>query len=172
MRLAQEMGCDADTLRTLYLGGLLHDVGKIGIDDGVLRKPANKPTPSTSTSKRTSKSLPHSSGMRKTSHILPIVLHHHESWDGKGYPYGLAGKNIPYLARIVAVADAYDAMSSDRPYRKGMEDTRLDAIFRAGSGKQWDPEVVDASFRCRDDIRAISLREPDPIDAVSLDWTH
>jgi HD-GYP domain-containing protein (c-di-GMP phosphodiesterase class II) len=99
-------------------------------------------------------------------------LHHHESWDGKGYPYGLAGTNIPFLARIVAVADAYDAMSSDRPYRKGMEDVKLDAIFRAGSGKQWDPAVVDAFFGCRDDIRTISLREPDPIDAVSLDWTH
>lgn len=173
VRLAQEMGCDADTLRTLYLGGLLHDVGKIGIDDGVLRKPG-KLTDAEYEHIKTHVEIGYRilRGMRKTSHILPIVLHHHESWDGKGYPYGLAGKNIPYLARIVAVADAYDAMSSDRPYRKGMEDARLDAIFRAGSGKQWDPEVVDAFFRCRDDIRAISLREPDPIDAVSLDWTH
>ena len=60
-------------------------------------------------------------------HVLPVVLHHHESWDGKGYPFGLTGTNIPFLARIVAVADAYDAMSSDRPYRKGMEDEKLDA---------------------------------------------
>lgn len=173
VRLAQEMGCDAETLRTLYLGGLLHDVGKIGIDDGVLRKPG-KLTDAEYEHIKTHVEIGYRilRGMRKTSHILPIVLHHHESWDGKGYPYGLAGKNIPHLARIVAVADAYDAMSSDRPYRKGMEDSKLDGIFRAGSGKQWDPEVVDAFFRCRDDIRTISLREPDPIDAVSLDWTH
>jgi len=173
VRLAQEMGCDRETLRSLYLGGLLHDVGKIGIDDGVLRKPG-KLTDAEYEHIKTHVEIGYRilRGLRKTGHILPVVLHHHESWDGKGYPYGLSGTNIPFLARIVAVADAYDAMSSDRPYRKGMEDAKLDAIFRAGSGKQWDPDVVDAFFRARDDIRAISLREPDPIDAVSLDWTH
>ncbi|OYV88500.1 MAG: two-component system response regulator, partial [Planctomycetia bacterium 21-64-5] len=79
-------------------------------------------------------------------------------WDGSGYPHGLAGNDIPYLARIVAVADSYDAMSSDRPYRPGMEDNKLDGIIRSGAGKQWDPDVVEAFFRARDDIRAISGR--------------
>ena len=173
VRLAQQLGCDAETTRTLYLGGLLHDVGKIGIDDGVLRKPG-KLTDAEYEHIKTHVEIGYRilRGLRKTGHILPIVLHHHESWDGKGYPYGLSGTNIPFLARIVAVADAYDAMSSDRPYRKGMEDAKLDAIFRAGSAQQWDPQVVDAFFAVRDDIRAISLREPDPVDAVSLDWTH
>lgn len=173
VRLAQELGCDETTIRTLYLAGLLHDVGKIGIDDNVLRKPG----------KLTDAEYEHIKahveigyrilrGLKKMGHVLPIVLHHHESWDGKGYPFGLQGSNIPYLARIVAVADAYDAMSSDRPYRKGMEDDKLDAIFRAGAGKQWDPDVVDAFFRVRDDIRNISLQRPDPIDAVAVEWTH
>lgn len=173
VRLAQEMGCDEDTQRTLYLGGLLHDIGKIGIDDGVLRKPG-KLTDAEYEHIKTHSEIGYRilRGLRKMGHVLPIVLHHHEGWDGKGYPYGLSGTNIPYLARIVAVADAYDAMSSDRPYRKGMEDEKLDAIFRGGAGKQWDPDVVAAFFAARDDIRTISLREPDPIDAVSIEWTH
>lgn len=173
VRLAQEMGCDEETQRTLYLGGLLHDIGKIGIDDGVLRKPG-KLTDAEYEHIKTHAEIGYRilRGLRKMGHVLPIVLHHHEGWDGKGYPYGLSGTNIPYLARIVAVADAYDAMSSDRPYRKGMEDEKLDAIFRGGAGKQWDPDVVAAFFAARDDIRAISLREPDPIDAVSIEWTH
>src|SRR5262249_27225964 len=98
-------------------------------------------------------------GLRNLAPVLPVVLHHHESWDGAGYPYGLTGTNIPYLARIVAVADAYDAMSSDRPYRPGMPDDKLDTIMRAGAGKQWDPDVVAAFFRCRDAIREISRND-------------
>jgi putative nucleotidyltransferase with HDIG domain len=172
-RLAQELKCDDETIRTIYLGGLLHDIGKIGIDDGVLRKPG-KLTDAEYEHIKTHVEIGYRilRGLRKMGHVLPIVLHHHEAWDGSGYPFGLAGTNIPFLARIVAVADAYDAMSSDRPYRKGMEDAKLDGIFRTGAGKQWDPDVVEAFFAARDDIRAISQREPDPIDAVSVEWTH
>ena len=83
----------------------------------------------------------------------------------------LEGKNIPYLARIAAVADAYDAMASDRPYRPGMADDKLDAIIRAGAGKQWDAEVVDAFFRVRDDIRQISQGPGDLGDFSSLQFT-
>jgi HD-GYP domain-containing protein (c-di-GMP phosphodiesterase class II) len=165
--------CDDETIRTIYLGGLLHDIGKIGIDDGVLRKPG-KLTDAEYEHIKTHVEIGYRilRGLRKMGHVLPIVLHHHESWDGKGYPYGLAGANIPFLARIAAVADAYDAMSSDRPYRKGMPDEKLDEIFRAGSAKQWDPDVVAAFFAAREDIRQISLREPDSVHAVSLEWTH
>jgi putative nucleotidyltransferase with HDIG domain len=173
VRLCQELGLDQDTIRTIYLAGLLHDVGKIGIDDNVLRKPG----------KLTDAEYEHIKshveigyrilrGLKKMGHLLPIVLHHHESWDGKGYPYGLTGNNIPYLARIVAVADAFDAMSSDRPYRKGMPDEKLDAIFQAGAGKQWDPDVVAAFFRARDDIRKITNHDPDPVETVSVEWAH
>jgi HD-GYP domain-containing protein (c-di-GMP phosphodiesterase class II) len=148
-------------------------VGKIGIDDNVLRKPG----------KLTDAEYEHIKshveigyrilrGLKKMGHVLPIVLHHHESWDGKGYPYGLTGTNIPYLARIVAVADAFDAMSSDRPYRKGMPDDKLDAIFQAGAGKQWDPDVVAAFFRAREDIRKITNHNPDPVETVAVEWAH
>lgn len=158
-RLAQELQCDNETLKTIYFSGLLHDIGKIGINEEVLRKPG----------KLTAAEFEHIkthvvvgyrilADLRSVSHMLPIVLHHHESWDGSGYPHGLVGEEIPYLARIVAVADAYDAMASDRPYRPGMPDERIDAIIRSGAAQQWDPDVVAAFFRARDDIRAISGR--------------
>ncbi len=73
-------------------------------------------------------------GLKQLDDVLPVVLHHHEQWDGKGYPHGLSGEQIPLMARIVAVADAFDAMTSDRPYRQGMPDERLDAIMREGAG--------------------------------------
>ena len=159
VRLAQELGCDSETVNTIYFSGLLHDIGKIGINEEVLRKPG----------KLTDEEFEHIkqhviighrilADLRNMSHMLPVVLHHHEAWDGSGYPHGLTGTDIPYLARIVAVADSYDAMASDRPYRPGMEDGKLDGIIRSGAGKQWDPDVVEAFFRVRDDIRAISGR--------------
>lgn len=159
VRLAEELGWDSDTLNRVYLSGLLHDIGKIGIDDNVLRKPGRL----TDVEYKHIKLHPELgykilSGMRQLDDVLPVVLHHHEQWDGKGYPHGLANDNIPLRARVCAVADAYDAMSSDRPYRKGMPDDKLDAILREGRGTQWDPAVIDAFFAARDDIRAISQR--------------
>lgn len=171
VRLAQELGCDAQTLKTIYLGGLLHDIGKIGIDDQVLRKPG-KLTDAEYEHIKTHVEIGYRilRDLKKMQHILPIVLHHHESWDGKGYPYGMTGANIPFLARIVAVADAYDAMSSDRPYRQGMPDEKLDAIIRQGAGQQWDPRVVEAFFKVRDEIREISNRDAAVADVHPLQW--
>jgi len=167
VRLAEELGCDDEMLNTIYLSGLLHDIGKIGIDDSVLRKPG----------KLTDEEFRHIKRHVEIGHkilrdlgrlgeVLPVILHHHESWDGGGYPHKLGGPQIPFSARIVAVADSYDAMSSDRPYRKGMPEEKIDKIFRSGSSQQWDPEVVEAFFRARDDIRRIVGEQPDdmPID--------
>jgi hypothetical protein len=75
------------------------------------------------------------------------VRHHHEAWDGSGYPAGLAGLDIPFGARVIAVADSYDAMTSDRPYRAGMPQAKAVSILRAGRGQQWDPTLVDAFLR-------------------------
>lgn len=156
VRLAQELGCDAKTLNTIYLSGLLHDIGKIGVNDSVLRKPG----------KLTDVEYEHIKGhveighrilvdLHKLDGVLPVVLHHHESWDGQGYPHCLVANDIPFTARIVSVADAFDAMGSDRPYRKGMPDDRIDEVLRSGSGKQWDPDVVEAFFRARHDLHDI-----------------
>jgi putative nucleotidyltransferase with HDIG domain len=163
VKLADKIGCDAKELETIYLGGLLHDIGKIGIDDNVLRKPGKLSEAEYEHIKMHAdigyKIL---KDLKQLGQILPAVRHHHEAWDGSGYPLGLAGEKIPLYARIVAVADAFDAMSSDRPYRKGMPDEKLDEIFRGGAGKQWDAQVVDAFFQCRDEIRRIANHESEP----------
>lgn len=170
--LAGELGCDQETLQSIYLSGLLHDIGKIGIDDHVLRKPGSL----------TSEEYEHIKShvtvghrilrdLKKMEEVLPVVLHHHEAYDGGGYPEDLRGEGIPFSARIVAVADAFDAMSSDRPYRRGMPDEKIDAIFHDGSGKQWDPQVVDALFRARDRVRQISRDRETLANNISL-WTQ
>ena len=152
--IAQELGLDKEQLDTIYLGGLLHDIGKIGIDDNILKK-AGPLTPEEHDHIKRHPQLGFDilRGVTQLQKILPIVLHHHEAWDGSGYPHGLKGEATPLIARIAAVADAFDAMSSDRPYRRGMADEQLDEVIRGGSGRQWDPNIVDAFFGCRDQIR-------------------
>lgn len=157
VRLGQELGYDEATLKTIYMAGLLHDVGKIGISDEVLGKDGPL-TPEEFEHIKTHVEIGYRIlvDLKQLGEVLPLVRHHHESWDGSGYPHQLAGEEIPELARLAAVADAFDAMSSDRPYRPGMDDEKIDAIFRNGSGKQWDPQVVEAFFKIRDEIREIS----------------
>ena len=89
---------------------------------------------------------------------VEIVRHHHESWNGTGYPHRLAGTAIPFGARVLAVADSYDAMTSNRPYRTGMAPQKAAAILREGRGRQWDAPLVDAFLRSVAD----SLAESDP----------
>jgi hypothetical protein len=157
VRLAKELNCDAELLHTLYMAGLLHDIGKIGVNDAVLRK-SGRLTDAEFEHIKQHPALGHRilADIRPLAEVLPAVLHHHEQWDGRGYPLKLAGEQIPLIARIVAVADAYDAMSSDRPYRRGMELSRVEELFRAGAGKQWDAAVIDAYFTARDDIQQIA----------------
>lgn len=166
VRLARELGCDERTLNTIYLSGLLHDIGKIGVNDNVLRKPG-KLTDEEYEHIKTHVRIGHRIlvDLKKLDEVLPVVLHHHESWDGKGYPHSLTGTEIPFPARIVAVADAFDAMGSDRPYRKGMPDEKIDQIFRAGAGQQWDPDIVAAFFRVRDELREIAKSDLDMVHA-------
>ena len=98
------------------------------------------------------------------------MRHHHEAWNGGGYPDGLKGEECPFLARIVAVADSIDAMSSDRPYRKGIPDEKLDSILRDGAGKQWDAQVIEAAFQVRDEIRRIGQTERKPLELDVDRW--
>ena len=133
VRLAQELGGGGAMLDTLYLAGLLHDVGKIGVDDDVLCKAGTLSTDEYEHIKQhveIGHRILHD--LAKLEDILPVVLYHHEAWDGGGYPHGLGFDQIPLGARIVAVADAFDAMSSDRPYRRRLPDTRVKEILRAG----------------------------------------
>ena len=154
VRLARQLGCDRDSLQTIYFSGLLHDIGKIGIDDNLLRKPGRLSAAEFEHIMLHPK-LGHKilRNLKQLDQALPAVLHHHEACDGSGYPDGLTGEDIPYLARIVAVADAVDAMASDRSFRSGMADDKIDRILREGAGKQWDSRVVDAFFAIREDLR-------------------
>jgi len=163
--LARELGCDTEDLNTIYLSGLLHDIGKIGIDDNVLRKPGAL----TQEEFEHIKTHPELGcrildGVKQLDKVMPVVRHHHEAWNGRGYPVGLKEEECPFLARIVAVADSIDAMSSDRPYRKGMSDEKLDSILRDGAGKQWDPRIIEAVFRVRDELRRIGQLDRKPLE--------
>jgi HD-GYP domain-containing protein (c-di-GMP phosphodiesterase class II) len=169
--LARRIGCTEDELDTIYLSGLLHDIGKIGIDDNVLRKPGAL-TEAELEHIKTHPRLGYKilDGVKQLDKVLPVVLHHHEAWDGGGYPDGLKAEECPKLARIVAVADSIDAMSSDRPYRRGIPDEKLDKILHEGAGRQWDSQVIDAAFQVRDEIRKIGHSEREPLDLEVGRW--
>lgn len=168
VRLACQLGCPPKEQQTIYLAGLLHDIGKIGIEDIVLRKP-DRLSPEEYEHIKQHVRIGHwiLQDLKKLDNVLPIILYHHEAWDGSGYPVGLSGQQIPLGARIVAVADAFDAMSSDRPYRKGMPMDKIESILRAGAGRQWDPQVIQAFFEAKEDILEIIRRER---QEISLRW--
>ncbi len=172
VRLAKELGCSPEVLHTLYMSGLLHDIGKIGIDDAVLRKPG-KLTDAEFEHIKEHPELGYRilADIKQLADVLPAVLHHHEQWDGGGYPFKLNGDQTPQIARIVAVADAFDAMSSDRPYRKGLPCERVDQLFKDGAGKQWDPNVIAAYFAARDDIMLICQNERANLTLDVLQWS-
>lgn len=157
-RLAIELRLTDQEVEDIYLAGLLHDVGKIGVDDAILRKPGRLTDEEfDEIKKHPSIGYQILSGIDRLKHILPGVRNHHESFDGSGYPDGLAGYDISLMARVLAVADSYDAMGSDRPYRNGMPLEKLESILREGRGSQWDAEIIDAYFSCRDDIRELCI---------------
>src|SRR5262249_53558644 len=141
--VARLLGCSDAEVDALKAGALLHDIGKIAVPDYILNKPGKL------TAAEFEKMKIHTiAGAQILSRVefpypvVPVVRHHHERWDGKGYPDGLAGENIPLTARILSVVDCFDAVREDRQYRKGM--TREEAIdlVRRGSGSKYDPRIV------------------------------
>ncbi len=145
--IARRLGFDEVAAQALGRAAMLHDVGKIGIPDAILRKPGPL-TAEERTTMETHTTLGaklleggEDAGFRLAT---KIALSHHERWDGRGYPQGLAAEEIPVEGRIVAVADAYDAMTKDRPYRTAMTNQRACTILQEGSGSQWDPRAVQA----------------------------
>jgi HD-GYP domain-containing protein (c-di-GMP phosphodiesterase class II) len=132
--LAQLRGLSDKACHEIYLAGIVHDVGKIGIPDRVLLKEG----------KLTDEEF---MVIRQHPEIGHRILDHHERWDGRGYPHGLCGESIPLMARIISVADAFDAMTSSRPYRTAMDAETAHSIIRAGAAHQWDAEIVTC-FSC------------------------
>jgi HD-GYP domain-containing protein (c-di-GMP phosphodiesterase class II) len=151
--LAEQLELSADDLELLRIGTPLHDIGKIGIDDAILRKP-DKLTPAEFDAMKlhTVKGAEILDTVPDLRPFIPIARSHHERWDGKGYPDGLAGEAIPPLARIVAVADAFDAMTSDRPYRSGMPPEIAFVEVEKGSGRHFDPRCAAGFLAIRDKI--------------------
>jgi len=159
VRLGQELGMSRGETSDLYLAGLLHDVGKIGIRDEVLLKQGPL------TDEEFAHVQEHPvlgdrivSNVKRLAYLRPGVRSHHERYDGTGYPDGLAGEEIPRMARILAVADACDAMMAARRYRPALPPARIEAVFAAGAGTQWDPQVIDGFFACRDELYPVCQR--------------
>lgn len=142
---AAALGVTARELETIRTGALLHDIGKIGISDTVLQKPG-KLTREEFAIIRQHPEIGRRilEGVQGFAPYLDVVELHHENWDGSGYPHGQSGEETPLAARIIHVSDAYDAMTTDRPYRRGMSHSRAISILREYAGTQFDPSVVEA----------------------------
>ena len=142
-RLGEAVGLKEEVLDDLLWGGVIHDIGKIGVPDTILQKqgPLNDEE-ATLMRQHVLVGEEICRPLRSAHDLLPIIRNHHERWDGAGYPDRLAGESIPVTARIVAVCDAFDALTSDRPYRKGLTHSDALATLQAGAGSQWDPELV------------------------------
>lgn len=139
-----QLGLPGRDILALQRGGYLHDVGKVAIPDSVLLKPGPL-TPEEWVIMKThpEKGEKICSSLRSLSPVLPIIRHHHEKWDGTGYPDGLSGEQIPLLARILQFADIYDALTADRPYKKAFTSTQAIDIMRSEAAKGWrDPELM------------------------------
>ena len=141
--IAQELGFEKDDVNELKIAGLMHDIGKIGIDERILNNPRKLTTLEKIEVERHCEIGYRILGsVSDFSKISTFVLEHHERWDGTGYPKGLKGEQITLQARIISVADSFDAMTSDRPYRAALTETEAVEEFRRCAGKQFDPEIV------------------------------
>ncbi|MCS7066746.1 MAG: response regulator, partial [Fimbriimonadales bacterium] len=162
MQIAHRLNLPEEELPHIERGALLHDIGKIGVPDHILYKPG----PLTPDEWEIMKQHP-VIGYRMCMKVemlrpaAPIVLHHHERWDGKGYPHGLSGEEIPLGARIFAIADTLDAMTSDRPYRKALSFAQAREEIERCAGSQFDPELVRVFLELPEEelrtIRELSL---------------
>ena len=144
VKLGRSLGLTSEELDELHWSGIVHDVGKIGIPDDILNKPGKLTDEEFEIMKR------HPvigreilSQIESLKDIMPIIYHHHERIDGRGYPEHIKGDSIPFLSKVISVVDAYDAMTSDRAYRRAMDPKKAVSILESGSGTQWEPDLVD-----------------------------
>jgi len=167
LSLARELGVtDEDTLCGLEAAALLHDTGKIAVPEHILNKPGRLTASEFETMKRHAPiGAQVLAAIEFPYPVAPVVRHHHENWDGTGYPDGLKGEEIPLGARILSVVDCFDALTSDRPYRRRMTAQQALHIIRDRRGTQYDPKVVDAFVACYE--RIMPPRDAEASAAVS-----
>ena len=148
------MGLARSSLMALYRGGYLHDVGKVGIPDDILFKPASLTADEWVTMRsHTTRGEEICRHMKSLTPVLPIIRHHHERWDGSGYPDGLRGDQIPLLARVTQIVDIYDALTTVRPYKPAYSQENALDIIRRETVRGWrDPQVVNLFFHLHKDV--------------------
>ncbi len=142
-QLARAAGLADNEIVAVRYGAVLHDIGKMRVSETILTKPgALTPQEFARVKQHPEHGAQMISHMRFAAQVVPIVLGHHEKWNGMGYPHGLSQQAIPIGARIVSIVDAYDAMTTDRPYRKSLTQHEAVRRLRSGRGNQWDPELI------------------------------
>ena len=148
LSISIELGLAEEDVQQIMYASILHDIGKIGVSEDILGKKGKlEPDEFEKIQKHTTIGANIISSISMLESIIPIIIHHHEAFNGKGYPFNKKDKEIPLGARIIAVADAYDAMTSDRPYRKALSKEQAITELRKCSGTQFDPGIVDAFLK-------------------------
>ena len=151
--IAEKLGLSTKERHQLYLAAMLHDIGKIGVPDELLHRPGNL---SDEEMERVRNHVQLGASMiemlGEMHPIVPLIRHHHESWDGTGYPDGMKGEEIPLISRISSVADMYDAMTSDRPYRKRRSHEQAVEEIKRTTGTKVDPRVAEAFLQVLKEI--------------------
>jgi HD-GYP domain-containing protein (c-di-GMP phosphodiesterase class II) len=169
--IARFMDLSEEEIERVYLAGLLHDVGKIGIQDRILQKPAAL----TDEEYEIMKTHPERGykimkEIQQLADVVPGMRYHHENWDGTGYPFGLKGEQIPLIARIVAVADTFDAMTTDRPYQRRMPTEKAVERIVMLSGRRFDPRVVQAFVQAYEQgaLQVTEAEAPEWLEAIEV----
>jgi putative two-component system response regulator len=147
-------GLDGDDLLILYRGGYMHDIGKVGIPDSILFKPGKLTAAEWDVMQtHTTRGVEICRHLKSLAPVVPIIRHHHERWDGSGYPDGLAGEEIPFLARLLQIGDIYDALTSSRAYKDAISPAKALRIIREETARGWrDPRVVETFFKLHRDV--------------------
>jgi putative nucleotidyltransferase with HDIG domain len=149
--LAEHMGIPSEEWNAIRQGALLHDIGKLGIPDKILLKPESlTPDERMIMQKHVFYGYKILAPIISAEHTLDITRYHHEHWDGKGYPYGLKGEQIPLVARMFTIIDVFDALSSDRPYRSAWSHSQVVHYLKEQAGREFDPQIVNLFLEIAD----------------------
>jgi HD-GYP domain-containing protein (c-di-GMP phosphodiesterase class II)/pSer/pThr/pTyr-binding forkhead associated (FHA) protein len=165
--IADKMKFSTKMKHSVYLASMLHDIGKIGISDSVLQRPGKLTEEEWEIIREHPQLGASMIQMLGEMHpIVPLILHHHEAYDGSGYPAGIKGENIPLISRIIAVADTFDAMTSDRPYRERRSKYEAIAELKNYSGRKYDPEIVQIFLGVLEEISSKPVKTKTPVEVL------